>query len=85
MREREGGRERDRVRREKERRRMERERLRGYTLGTRLPQCSRAVSLPGLPGVHDESPEEVSPGEVVEGVLFGGNGSRDYLSIEMVG
>ena len=35
-------------------------------------------------GVHEESTEEVGPGDIVHGVLFGGDGARHYLSIEMV-
>ena len=38
----------------------------------------------GLPWVHEESSEKVGPREVVESVLFGGDGSRNYLSVEMV-
>ena len=35
-------------------------------------------------GVHEEPAEEVGPGDIVHGVLFGGDGTRHYLSVEMV-
>ena len=35
-------------------------------------------------GVHEEPAEEVGPGDIVHGVLFGGDGTRHYLSIDMV-
>ena len=36
------------------------------------------------PGIHDESPEEVGPGDVVHGVLFGGDGASHDLGIHVV-
>lgn len=36
------------------------------------------------PGVHHQPPEEVGPGDVVHGVLFGGDGSCSHLRIQMV-
>lgn len=37
-----------------------------------------------LPGVHHQSSEEVRPGDVVNGVLFGGDGPCCDLGVQVV-
>lgn len=37
-----------------------------------------------LRGILHQAAEEVGPGDVVHGVLFGGDGSRHYLGIHVI-
>lgn len=46
--------------------------------------ASEAAQSGSSPGVHHQPPEEVGPGDVVHGVLFGRDRPRRDLSVQMV-